>query len=102
MRTANPECVDLSNSALGMCGEAGEFADCVKKHLHQGHALDHAKLVKEAGDVLWYIALACQALGVSMEGVALANIEKLRKRYPESYSHADSINRKDVASGETP
>lgn len=96
MRTANPECVDLSNAALGMCGEAGEFADVVKKHLHQGHVLDRDKLIKEAGDVLWYVALACEALGVTMDEAAEANVEKLRKRYPDSYSHADSINRRDA------
>jgi NTP pyrophosphatase (non-canonical NTP hydrolase) len=96
MRTANPECIDLSNAALGLCGEAGEFADCTKKHLHQGHALDRAKLVREAGDVLWYVALACEALGVTMEDVAQQNVEKLRLRYEAGFSHAASVGRKDA------
>lgn len=95
MRTANPACVDLSNAALGMCGEAGEFADCVKKHLYQGHTLDQAKLAREAGDVLWYVALACEALGLTMEEVASRNVEKLRQRYADGFSHAASVNRGD-------
>jgi NTP pyrophosphatase (non-canonical NTP hydrolase) len=95
MRTANPSCIDLSNAALGLCGEAGEFADCVKKHLHQGHPLDRDKLIREAGDVLWYVALACEVLGVTMEHVAERNIEKLKLRYEHGYAHAASVGRKD-------
>jgi NTP pyrophosphatase (non-canonical NTP hydrolase) len=96
MRTANPDCIDISNAALGMCGEAGEFADELKKHLYQGRARDDEKLKKELGDVLWYVALACQSLGCTMDDVASSNVEKLRKRYPDVYSHEASLKREDV------
>lgn len=95
MRTANAECVDLSNAALGLCGEAGEFADIVKKHLHQGHALDRPKLIREVGDVLWYVALACEVLGVTIDEVAQTNVDKLRKRFPDGFSYDASVNRGD-------
>lgn len=83
----------LLNAALGLCGEAGEFADSLKKHAYHGHALDTPELRKELGDVLWYVALACDALGLSMGEVMEANIAKLRRRYPDGFSSARSISR---------
>lgn len=93
MRTANPECVDISNAALGLCGESGEFADELKKQLYQGRGRTNEKLKKELGDVLWYVALACESMGCTMSEVAEANVAKLRERYPEGYSNERSINR---------
>jgi NTP pyrophosphatase (non-canonical NTP hydrolase) len=83
----------LLNAALGLCGEAGEFADSLKKHEFHAHALDEAELRKELGDVLWYVALACDALGLQLGNVMEANIEKLRRRYPEGFSSERSIDR---------
>jgi NTP pyrophosphatase (non-canonical NTP hydrolase) len=96
IRTAAPTAdhiQSLVNAALGLCGEAGEFADTIKKVQFQGHALDHHTLIKELGDVLWYVALACEALGVGMDGIMEANIAKLRQRYPDGFSAECSINR---------
>jgi NTP pyrophosphatase (non-canonical NTP hydrolase) len=83
----------LSLVGLGITGEAGEVADLIKKHLHHGHELDAGKLIKEAGDVLWYISLLATVLGVTMEDIGEANLAKLRKRYPNGFSHEASINR---------
>lgn len=84
----------LLNAGLGLTSEAGEIADHLKKHFFQGHGLDKDNLVKEAGDVLWYVALLCETLNVSMEYVMEMNIEKLKKRYPDGYfKSSDSINR---------
>ncbi|WP_298820194.1 nucleoside triphosphate pyrophosphohydrolase family protein [Chloroflexus sp.] len=83
----------LINAALGLNGEAGEFADTVKKHLFHGHPLDRDALIKELGDVLWYVALACDTLDLSMEAVMAANIDKLRRRYPEGFSSERSQQR---------
>ncbi len=94
MRTLNPELGEkeiLLNSVMGLCGEAGEVIDHVKKHLCHGHELNKAHLIKELGDVAWYIAEAAYALGVSLEDVLTANIEKLKKRYPEGFSTEKSI-----------
>jgi NTP pyrophosphatase (non-canonical NTP hydrolase) len=96
MRTADPAQSRerrLLNAALGLCGEAGEFADAIKKHEFHNHALDLAELEKELGDVLWYVAQACEALGLQMNNVMSTNIEKLRKRYPEGFSSERSIHR---------
>ena len=49
LRTAGE--ADIVNGVLGLCGEAGECADLVKKHKFQGHDLDTDHLAKELGDV---------------------------------------------------
>ena len=89
LRTAAPMDAtdDLMHAALGLSGEAGEFADCIKKHWVYGQRLDKANAIEELGDLLWYIALACNALDVQLADVAAMNIEKLRKRYPARYQH---------------
>lgn len=84
---------DLLNGALGLTGEAGEVADMIKKYMFHGHSLNHGELVKELGDCAWYLALLCTALGISLEEVMIANIEKLKRRYPEGFSSEASINR---------
>ena len=83
----------LINAALGLCGEAGEFADLIKKMNYQGHDKDQAHLVKELGDICWYIALAATALNVELESVMTTNIEKLRARYPDGFKAKLSIVR---------
>lgn len=86
----------LSNAALGMCGEAGEVADIIKKHLHQGHELAVDKLKEEAGDQLFYIAHLCNIMGWKMEDLAKGNVAKLKKRYPRGFNVADSVKRSDA------
>jgi NTP pyrophosphatase (non-canonical NTP hydrolase) len=83
----------LLNAALGLCGEAGEFADSLKKAHFHGHTLDREHLRKELGDVLWYVALACDALDLQLSEVMEENIEKLRRRYPDGFSSERSQQR---------
>ena len=85
----------LTNSVMGLCGESGEACDIVKKHLFHGHELDRDALIKELGDVAWYLAEAATALNIPLEEVFERNIEKLKKRYPEGFSSEKSINRKE-------
>jgi len=98
LRTASAESLasphaSLTMAALGLCGEAGEFAEQIKKHLFHGHPLDQEKAVKEVGDVLWYVAFACEALGVSLGDIAERNIAKLRTRYPEKFEARLSLEK---------
>ena len=96
MTTLNPELSPrdvLINGVMGLCGESGEAIDIVKKHLHQGHPLDREALIKELGDIAWYLAETATALDVSLEEVMARNIEKLRKRYPEGFSSEKSQRR---------
>lgn len=84
-------------AALGLCGEAGEVADLLKKHMHHGAPLDHAKLAKELGDALWYIAHACNVMRWDLDKIAALNVKKLRARYPDGFNTADSIAKRDEA-----
>lgn len=96
MTTLNPELDKkdvLINGVMGLCGESGEVIDIVKKHLAQGHELDREKIVKELGDVAWYMAEIATVLEVDLEDVLVQNIEKLRKRYPEGFDKEKSIHR---------
>jgi NTP pyrophosphatase (non-canonical NTP hydrolase) len=85
----------LTKNALGLAGEAGEYVELVKKHVFHGKDIDRAKVVKELGDVLWYVAASARVLGIDLEEVASTNVEKLRQRYPEGYSHEASAARVD-------
>lgn len=85
----------LINAVMGLCGESGEAIDIVKKHLHQGHELAKDKLIKELGDIAWYLAEAAYALDVDLSDVLEGNINKLKARYPEGFDVYKSINRKD-------
>ena len=83
----------LINSALGLCGESGEVADLVKKHLFQGHTLDLDHVAKELGDISWYLAVGAYAIGLDLESIFRMNKEKLEARYPDGFSTDRSLHR---------
>ena len=83
----------LINSVMGLCGEAGEAIDIVKKWLAQGHDLDKEHLAKELGDIAWYLAEAATALDLPLDVILEGNIEKLKKRYPDGFKTKDSLAR---------
>ena len=83
----------LINGVMGLCGESGEAIDIVKKHLAQGHELDREGLIKELGDIAWYLAETAYALDVPLEEVFRRNLEKLKSRYPEGFDPERSIHR---------
>jgi NTP pyrophosphatase (non-canonical NTP hydrolase) len=81
--------------ALGLTGEAGEVADMIKKWAYHGKTLDGEKLRLELGDVLWYLAVLAARRGMSLEDVAQANLDKLRRRYPEGFNQRAANARAD-------
>ena len=96
MTTLNPKLDKkdvLINGVMGLCGESGEAIDIVKKWLAQGHELDREKLARELGDIAWYLAETAYALDIPLEDILQANIEKLKKRYPEGFSADRSVRR---------
>ena len=75
----------LTTAGVGLAAESGEFLEIVKKMVFQGKPWDDANrehLIIELGDIMWYVAQATQALGVSFEDVIATNVKKLEKRYP--------------------
>lgn len=102
-RTANDKVTQkeaLTNYALGIAGESGEVADMVKKHVFHNHELDKEEIVKELGDVMWYVANIATCLDVDLFEIANKNIDKLKKRYPEGFDTEKSKNRKEYQEGE--
>ena len=84
-----------ANYAMGLSGESGEVTDLIKKELFHGHSEDYDGIEKELGDVLHYLSGLATMYGLSLEEIAIANIEKLKKRYPDGFSQEASINRED-------
>ena len=85
----------LTLTALGIAGEAGEVVDTVKKVLYHSHGLDVSALSKEMGDLLWYVTLLCETVGLTLDDVMRANVEKLRKRYPDGFDPQRSQTRQE-------
>ena len=76
--------MDLTYPALGLCGEAGEVAEKVKKAIRDdGGILTDARrtaLAGELGDVLWYLAQLATEARLDLDEIAEANLAKLRSR----------------------
>ena len=75
----------LLTSGVGINAEGGEFLEIIKKMIFQGkpwNADNREHLIIELGDIMWYVAQACIALGVSIDDVIARNVTKLEKRYP--------------------
>ena len=75
----------LLTAGVGLNAEAGEFLEIVKKMIFQGKPWsedNRQHLIIELGDIIWYAANACMALGISFEDVVARNVQKLEKRYP--------------------
>ena len=76
----------LLTAGVGINAEGGEFLEIIKKMVFQGKPWtddNREHLIIELGDIMWYVAQATMALGISMEDVLDTNIKKLAKRYPE-------------------
>lgn len=82
---------------LGLCGEAGEVAEKIKKVIRdEGGKISAEKkqeLVKELGDVLWYVSQIATELGLSLDEIANTNIEKLYSRLERNKLHGSGDNR---------
>jgi len=87
---------EVMHWAIGLGEEAGETLSVIK-HKYYGGGYDVVDLVGELGDTLWHIAALCEALGISMEDVALFNLAKLKHRYPsDGFDYDRSMNRKQL------
>lgn len=76
----------------GMVGEIGEMHSLYQK-VYQGHDMDHTHMKKELGDLLWFVAEYCTAMGWSLEDVMQLNIDKLCARFPDGFEVEKSLHR---------
>lgn len=81
----------LLHSVLGITGEVGELASAVEKYAWYGQDFDRRNVLEELGDVLWYVAEACDALDMDLGQVMFNNIEKLRKRFPDKFDEQRAL-----------
>ena len=75
----------LLTAGVGINAEGGEFLEIIKKMIFQGKPFNEDNrhhMIIELGDIMWYVAQACMALGVSIDEVIAGNVTKLEKRYP--------------------
>jgi NTP pyrophosphatase (non-canonical NTP hydrolase) len=75
----------LLTAGVGINAEGGEFLEIIKKMVFQGKPWNddnREHLIIELGDIMWYVAQACNALEVSFDDVISTNVNKLLKRYP--------------------
>jgi NTP pyrophosphatase (non-canonical NTP hydrolase) len=75
----------LLTAAVGMCAEAGEFTEVIKKTVFQGKPVTEENLFhlkRELGDIMWYVMQACMGLDTTLDEIIEMNVEKLKSRYP--------------------
>lgn len=82
------------HALLGLGSEVGEIQGIFQK-AYQGHTIDPEKVKDELGDLIWFAAELCFAMGFTMEDVAQHNNDKLMRRYPNGFSAERSIHREE-------
>lgn len=92
-RLQNTDTVRLLHAMIGLCTESGEIQDQVKKHIFYGKEIDKTNLVEELGDLMWYIAIAADTLGVSLEEIMQRNNDKLEARYGKVFTEQAALVR---------
>lgn len=82
------------HALFGMASEVGELLGIFQKS-YQGHEIDEAHVLKEVGDIVWFIAEFLTANHWSLDEVMTMNIDKLIARYPDGFDTEKSLHRKD-------
>lgn len=83
------------HAAIGIAGEGGELLDAIKKVWVYDKEFDRNNLIEELGDLEFYMEAMRSLIGTSRDEVLAANVEKLRKRYPEGYTNFHAAARLD-------
>lgn len=97
---ADTEKVMALHAALGVCGEAGELGDAIKKQYIYGKHPDVENIIEELGDLEFYCQQVRIHYGISRVTVLQANADKLSKRYVGlKYTDAAAITRADKNEG---
>ena len=82
---------------LGLAGESGEVVEKIKKVIRDNNGvIDEEKrleIMKELGDVLWYLSQLATELNLSLDDIASKNLQKLNSRKERNKLHGDGDNR---------
>jgi NTP pyrophosphatase (non-canonical NTP hydrolase) len=87
--------MELLHGALLLTGEAGEFADAVKKYIIYKQPADIVNMMEELGDILYGVTAMSRLLGVDLDYLMAINKQKLEQRYPTGYSDEAAKTRAD-------
>jgi NTP pyrophosphatase (non-canonical NTP hydrolase) len=79
----------LMHACIGIGTEAGEVQDLFKKKVMYGKEIQTSDFVDEISDLLWYMGVACNALGITLEEVMKKNYAKLTTRYGLSLTFSE-------------
>lgn len=96
MTAIYPSEIGLAYCTMGLCGEAGEVANKVKKYYRDGDSLGPNwayEIESEIGDCAWYLAMLCSELGLKLSEVCERNIQKLSRRREAGTLHGSGDNR---------
>ena len=89
----------LLHMALGLCGEAGELIDAIKKPVMYRRVMDRGNVIEELGDIEFYLEGLRQSLGIDRETCIEHNMRKLNARYTSgAFSNEEAPARKDKQS----
>ncbi len=78
--------LEIYTWGLGIAGEAGDVASCIKKTFAHENSTVKAGIRENLGDTLWYMAMICNYFDWNMQEVMQDNIDKLKKRYPNGFT----------------
>lgn len=88
---------NLMYRTLGLVGEAGEIAEKIKKIIRDKDSKisvdDKQEIIKEMGDVLWYLQALADSLDVSFSAVAEINLDKIHSRKNRGVTRGSGDNR---------
>lgn len=85
----SPE-LEISTWGLGITGEAGDVASCIKKAFAHKNKIGIQGIRENMGDTLWYAAMICNFFNWDMEEILKENLEKLKKRYTKGFTTKDA------------
>lgn len=85
--------IRLLHAVMGIVTEAGELMDQLKRVIFYGKELDTVNVDEELGDLKFYLQLACNVRGVTLEEITERNRAKLNKRYEKKFTEKEALNR---------
>jgi len=86
---ATPETA-IATWGLGIAGEAGDVASCIKKMFAQKNVNVKEGIKENIGDIMWYASMVCDFFGWKLSDCLQENVDKLKARYPDGFSFRDA------------